>query len=97
VSALYDDLPTEPSKDFINGWRAAKNYADLVVNDEDWDGQISMGMAATLDQVLSEGLWELVSRHHSLIPCCPHCGCPPDSRLGHDDTCARGCNDGLQD
>jgi hypothetical protein len=25
--------------------------------------------------------------------CCPHCGCPTQQRTGHDDTCARGCND----
>lgn len=27
------------------------------------------------------------------VGCCVHCGCPPDVRLGHDDTCAHGCND----
>ena len=26
--------------------------------------------------------------------CCEHCGCLPAMRTGHDDTCARGCNDG---
>ena len=25
--------------------------------------------------------------------CCAHCGCKPDERIGHDDTCAEGCND----
>lgn len=27
--------------------------------------------------------------------CCPHCGCAPIDRIGHDDTCAMGCNDQL--
>lgn len=27
------------------------------------------------------------------IACCDHCGCRPDDRNGHDDTCAMGCND----
>jgi hypothetical protein len=25
--------------------------------------------------------------------CCDHCGCPPEQRDGHDDTCRFGCND----
>lgn len=25
--------------------------------------------------------------------CCEHCGCVGSDRLGHDDTCAEGCND----
>jgi len=25
--------------------------------------------------------------------CCIHCECEPDERIGHDDTCAQGCND----
>lgn len=25
--------------------------------------------------------------------CCEHCGCKPDERVGHDDTCSKGCND----
>lgn len=28
-----------------------------------------------------------------MTPCCTHCGCPPDQRTGHDDTCSHGCND----
>ncbi len=28
-----------------------------------------------------------------LIPCCEHCGCLPDEREGHDDSCRYGCND----
>jgi hypothetical protein len=27
------------------------------------------------------------------IPCCTHCGCGEDGRIGHDDTCRFGCND----
>lgn len=26
-------------------------------------------------------------------PCCEHCGCPEGGDIGHDDTCAFGCND----
>lgn len=25
--------------------------------------------------------------------CCNHCGCDPDDRIGHDDTCMYRCND----
>lgn len=25
--------------------------------------------------------------------CCDHCGCVGNDRIGHDDTCAAGCND----
>lgn len=28
--------------------------------------------------------------------CCDHCGCPAGERVGHDDTCAKGCNDERQ-
>lgn len=27
------------------------------------------------------------------IACCDHCGCEGDQRIGHDDTCSKGCND----
>lgn len=27
------------------------------------------------------------------IRCCEHCGCAPNERWGHDDTCSHGCND----
>lgn len=26
------------------------------------------------------------------VGCCPHCGCEPGHRFGHDDSCRLGCN-----
>jgi hypothetical protein len=31
------------------------------------------------------------------LECCEHCGCVGAEREGHDDTCAFGCNDEIED
>lgn len=39
------------------------------------------------------GMIEPVKAQDGWEPCCDHCGCEGQERIGHDDTCAYGCND----
>lgn len=57
------------SQDFIMGMQHAHAIMESVLSDPDWEGQIGLGMAATLDQMVSERIWhyqhELNSRSDS--------------------------------
>jgi hypothetical protein len=64
--------------------------------------------AAREERMADRELKSLATRHPSLfcddcfpeyhqplwISCCAHCGCEGKDRIGHDDTCRFGCNDG---
>ena len=46
--------------------------------------------------------WSELAKQPMPFPCCEHCGCGTSwgmwsERNGHDDTCAKGCNDTAQD
>jgi hypothetical protein len=51
-------------------------------------------LANTLNEVEKLGALADIKLYPPLpFPCCEHCGCEADDRIGHDDSCWHGCND----